>query len=378
MNYKGLFKNYILPISTISGSIIGVGFFSLPYIASKVGVWLMLFYFITLTALVLFVHQIFGEISLKTPDYKRFPGFVGFYLGRLPQIFSFVSVILGYFGVLLVYLIVGGEFLNSLLSPFFGQNQFFYTFIYFLLATIVVYLGISTISRFEFVALLFLFISFILVFIKGLPLFSLENIFTSNLFIAKGFIMNIFLPYGAIVFSLWGVGLIPEAEEMLRGNKKSFKRVIIISTLIPAVFFILFTLIVLGITGSNTTESALTGLNEFLGNGVVLISLLMGVVITFSAFITHGLNLKRIFAYDLGIKEKQSVIIACFTPMILFMLGFNSFIGIISFVGGVLLGIDGILILLMYKKIGGKSWLIYSLSLVFILGIVYEIVYFIK
>src|SRR3989339_49558 len=375
MDYKKLFKNYIFPISTIAGSIIGVGFFSLPFIASKVGIYLMLFYFVILTALILLIHLIFGEISLKTPDYKRFPGFVGFYLGKIPQAFSFVSVILGYFGVLLVYLIVGGQFLNSLLSPIFGQSNLFYTFIYFLIATIIVYLGISTISKFEFIALLFLFISFVLVFLKGLPEFSLNNIFVWDL----GFgIWDFFLPYGAIIFSLWGVGLIPEAEEMLRGNKKSFRRVIILSTLIPAIFFILFTIMVLGITGSNTTESALTGLNDSLGNGVVLISLLMGVVITFSAFITHGLSLKRILAYDLGIKEKQAVIISCFTPMILFLLGLNSFIGMISFVGGVLLGIDGIMILLMYKKIGGKKYLIYPLYLVFLLGIVYEVVYFVK
>ena len=64
--------------------------------------------------------------------------------------------------------------------------------------------------------------------------------------------------------------------------------------------------------------------------------------------------------------------------MILFLLGLNSFIGMISFVGGVLLGIDGIMILLMYKKIGGKKYLIYPLSLVFLLGIVYEVVYFVK
>jgi amino acid permease len=375
MDYKKLFKNYIFPISTISGSIIGVGFFSLPYIANKVGILVMLAYFVILTGLILIIHLIFGEISLRTPDYKRFPGFVGFYLGRIPQLFSFASVILGYFGVLLVYLIVGGQFLNSLLSPLLGQNQFLYTLIYFLLATIIVYLGISAISKFEFVALIFLFVSFILVFIKGLPVFSLENIFICNLGLG---VWDFFLPYGAIVFSLWGVGLIPEAEEMLRGNKKSLKRVIIFSTLIPAIFFIIFTLIVLGITGSNTTESALTGLNDYLGNGVVLISLLMGVVITFSAFITHGLSLKRILTFDLGIKEKQAVIIACFTPMILFLLGLNSFIGMISFVGGVLLGIDGIMILLMYRKIGGKKYLIYPLSIVFLLGIIYEIVYFIK
>lgn len=371
---KNLLKDYIYPVATISGSIIGVGFFSLPFIANKVGIWLMLFYMVVLTGLILTIHLIFGEISLKTPDHKRFPGFVGFYLGKIPQAFSFFTVILGYFGVLLVYLIVGGQFLTSLCAPFFGQSLIFYTLIYFALAAIIVWFGISAVSKFELGALTFLLLSFILVFLKGLPSFSFYNI--------PAFqhlnITTFFLPYGAIVFSLWGVGLIPEAEEMVAGNKKNLKKIIVISTLIPAIFYTFFIFLILGITGAHTTESALTGLSDFLGDGVVLISLLVGVIITFSAFITHGLNLKRIFVYDLKIKEKQAIIFTCFVPLILFLMGFNSFVGLISFVGGFLLGIDGIMILLMYKKIGGKNIVIYPLALVFILGIIYNIVFFAK
>lgn len=372
---KNLFKDYVYPVATISGSIIGVGFFSLPFIASKVGIWIMLFYFVILTILVLTIHLIFGEISLKTPDYKRFPGFIDFYLGEKAKVFSLFSVILGYFGVLLVYLIIGGQFLSSLLMPFFGQSVIFYTLIYFILAGAIIYFGISIISKFEFYALLFLLFSFILVFIKGYQDFNLSNIFVSGFKLQAS---SWFLPYGAIIFSLWGVGLIPEAEEMVINSKKSLKKIIIISTLIPAVFYILFVFLILGITGKNTTESALTGLSSYLGNGVVLLSILVGVVITFSAFITHGLNLKKIFVYDLKINEKYALIFTCLTPMILFLLGLNSFVGLISFVGGVLLGIDGIMILLMYKKIGGKYIIIYPLSAVFILGIIYNIIFFIK
>lgn len=82
--------------------------------------------------------------------------------------------------------------------------------------------------------------------------------------------------------------------------------------------------------------------------------------------------------YDIGMKEFPAWALVCFIPFFLFLLGFNSFIPLISFVGGVLLGIDGILILLMYKKIGGRKMVIYPLASVFILGIIYEIVYFIK
>jgi len=34
--------------------------------------------------------------------------------------------------------------------------------------------------------------------------------------------------------------------------------------------------------------------------------------------------------------------------------------------------------LLMYKKIGGKKAVIYPLALVFLLGIIYEIIYFVQ
>ena len=82
---KNIFKNYVYPIATLAGSIIGVGFLSLPYITLKVGSIAMLFYFIALAAVVVSIHVMFGQISLKTPDHKRFPGFVEFYLGQWPK-----------------------------------------------------------------------------------------------------------------------------------------------------------------------------------------------------------------------------------------------------------------------------------------------------
>ena len=374
---KDLFKNYIYPIATLSGSIIGVGFLSLPYIALKVGVWPMLFYFIALTGLIVFVHVIFGEISLKTPDYKRWPGFVGFYLGKTAKSIILFSMILGSFGVLLAYLIIGSQFLTAILNPLLGGDLSIYVFLYFAILSMAVYFGIKAVAKLEFWALVLLLSALIVIFIKGFSKINLSNIFPNNAII-PGDWKTMFLPYGAIMFSLWGVGLIPETEEMLRGNKKSLKKVIIISTLIPATIYILFIFLILGISGIHTTESALTGLKSFLGRGIISIALFIGVITTFTAFMAQGLLLKKVFIYDMGIKNFPAWIFTCFPPLILFLLGFNSFISLISFIGGVLLSIDGILILLMYKKIGGKKIIIYPLMLVFVFGIIYSLVYFIK
>src|SRR3989344_1087442 len=368
---KNLFKDYIYPVTTLTGGIVGVGFLSLPYIASKVGIFTMLFYFIILVPIVLFLHLIFGQICLKTPDFKRWPGFVGFYLGNTAKKIILVLDILGLLGILLVYLLIGSQFLWAIASPFLGGEVFYYTLIYFMLGSIFIYFGIKAISRFNFFAITFLVVVICLIFIKGFPQIHLDNIFFASV---VGDWKTMFLPYGAIIFALWGTGFIPEVEEMVSDNKRSLKKIITTSILLVALFYLLFIFLILGISGSKTTDSALTGLAHF---GLMYpVALSMGLVSTFIAFIAMGLLLKKIFMYDMGLKEFPAWLLTCFVPLVLFLLGLNSFIPLISFVGGVFLGIDGILILLIYQKIGGKKMITYPLMSVFILGIIYSIVYF--
>jgi len=381
MQLPNFFKKYVYPIAVISGSIVGVGFFSLPYIALKSGVWLMLFYFFVLTGVVLTIHLIFAQISLKTPDFKRFPGFVKYYFGKYAQAFSLFSTILGYYGVLLIYLIVGSEFLANIFQPYFGGSNNFYALVYFLFVSCVIWLGIRVVSKIELLVLSILFLSVIFIFTKGflqselLNVFILNHGFSSWNFNLKS-VSNLFLPYGAILFSLWGVGLIPEAEEMESKNKRFLKKIVLVATLIPAIFYAFFTFLILSITGSQTTEFALTGLKDFLGKNLSLVVFFIGMSSTITACIAQGLTLKKVFAYDLKIKNWQAFIMTCSVPMILYLLGLKSFIGLISFIGGVLLGIDGIFILLMYKKIGGRKIIVYPLSFIFLLGIIYQIFYF--
>lgn len=104
----------IYAIATLSGTIIGVGLFALPYITLKVGFWVMLCYFLVLGALVILIHSFFGELALKTPDFKRLPGFAKFHLGNWGERIALISTILGIFGAILAYLIVGGGVLNRI------------------------------------------------------------------------------------------------------------------------------------------------------------------------------------------------------------------------------------------------------------------------
>lgn len=370
-----LFKNYVYPVATMSGTIIGVGLFSLPFITLQVGVGSILAYFLVLGSLVIMIHLLFGEIALKTPDRLRLPGYAKVHLGNWAQKLAFASSLTGFFGALLAYLIVGGEFLANLLSPVLGGGSLFYTLIYLAAGALTIFLGIKLISRIEFFGLIGFIVVLVLIYLRGRGFVEMDN------FSLGGFNSGIkewFLPYGPILFSLWGASLIPDLEEMLGEQKRLLKKVIFASILIPILVYLFFIYLVLGITGPDTTESAMAGLRNALGDGIVSLGLFFGVITTFTSFITIGLVLKNTLRYDLKIREKPAFVLTCFLPLLLFLAGLKSFIGIISFVGGVMLGIDGILILLMYRKIHPQRFWVIPLVLVFLGGIIYEIMYSFK
>jgi amino acid permease len=355
-----------------------VGFFSLPYILSKVGIHLLIFYFLFLGSLVILIHLIFGELAILTPDLKRIPGFAKYHLGNFAEKISLISTIFGTYGTLLAYLIIGGSFLKNLFFPILKDFDLIFILLYFLIACLFIFSGINIISRIEFLDSALFLMVLILILAFGYKLFNAKNLFL----IPKP--SDLFLPYGSILFSLWGASMIPEVEEILKENKKDLRKVIFISILISALFYFLFAILVCGILGKGTSEDAISGLENFFGKEISKTLFLFGTITTFTSFVALGLTLQKVFWYDLKIEKNLSFALATFPPLILFLSGLNRFLPVISLVGGVFLGIDGILILSMYnKKVKSqkskfKNLLIYSLILILLVGIVYEIIYFSK
>lgn len=369
----------IYAIAILSGTIIGAGLFALPYITLKVGFWVILTYFLILGSLAILIHLFFGELSLKTPDFKRLPGFAKIYLGKRGQVIAYVSTIFGLFGALLAYLILGGGFLTELAKlylPALGENILFYTLFYFIIGAFLIFYGIKAIAKVEFWGLVSFLVILFAVFFKGASFMNIEN-----LFIGRGQWSNLFLPYGVILFSLWGAALIPEIEEILEERKKTLLKIIPIAILIPVLVYLFFIYIILGIAGIQTTEKALSGealsgLTNVLGSRVVALALFFGLLTTFTSFVTLGLTLKKVFWYDLKLSKKWAWLITCFIPLFLYLIGIQSLIAVIGLVGGVMLAIDGILILLMYKKIRPeRASLIYTLIFVLLGGIICSAIY---
>src|SRR4030042_1363220 len=374
MMKMGKFKKIIYATSTLAGTIIGVGLFALPYITAQVGLGVMLAYFLALGILVVIIHLLYSEVALNTPDYLRMTGYAKIYLGSWGRRIGMFAAIIGLFGAILAYLIVGGNFLHTLFSSVFGGSEAVYVFLYFIVGAGLIFWGIRAVSRIEFLGLLLFFAVLALIFFRGSALINVSNLTAKAL--DPG---NLFLPYGAILFSLWGASLIPETEEILGEDKRYLKKAVFSAVTLSVIVYLLFTFLVVGITGVKTSEEAVAGLKAQLGDGIVVLMILFGLLTTFTSFIALGLTLKKVFHYDLKINKTLSWAIACFVPFILYLAGFKNFIKVIGFIGGVMLAIEGVLIILMYQKIkAGKRWLTYPLILVLGLGVLVQIVYFLK
>lgn len=373
---------FLKALSVFLGTMIGVGIFGLPFIALKAGFLAAFFYFILMTAIAIIIHFIYAEIVLGTRESRHLPGYAGEYLGETWKKITFFVIAVGLMGALLAYLIIGGDFLAFFLSSYFGGSSLFYTLLFFAIGAYLIFRDIKTISQIELILLFILFAILFIFLIRAFPLIDVANF--------KGLNLNfIFLPYGVILFSFWASSVVPEIEEMFIAGfpkaknkvRSGLKKVIFWGTIISAFVYIVFTALILGVSGLGTSEEAISGLSPFMGENIIKLGFVFGVISCFTSFLTLGLVLKKTLWYDFGLPKNLSWLIACFLPLIFFLLGMREFLDVISFTGAISLGLEGIIIVFLYKGFLKKKFsrkmnpFLYLLAAVFFLGIIFEIIY---
>lgn len=369
-------KKLIYPLAVMANTIIGIGIFALPYTAAKAGFLAMLAYFIALGAIVTVIHLMFGEIALKTPDYLRLPGFVKYHLGTAAEIVISACIVVSLIGVTVAFAVIGGQFLYGAVGSFFGGPVIWYSVVYLALGSALVLLGINVVEKIEFWGLVLFLLALAAIIFKALPFFRWTNL--PLLPASPG---DFLIPYGPVLFALWGASSIPEIEEMLgrKKGKKFLPLIIIVSSIIAILIYLIFSVSVVGFTGAYTTDSALTGFERIFGGGFLRLVFVFGLIIAFTSFVISSLTLKKILHYDLKFSKPSAWLITALLPLGLLLAGLNDFLAIVSLVGGVTLGIEGIIILLMYQKVRPDRKLItYPLILIFVAGIIYELTYYLK
>ncbi|MBI5621454.1 hypothetical protein HY933_01130 [Candidatus Falkowbacteria bacterium] len=336
-------KKFWLALATLVGTIIGVGIFSLPYLAIQTSFWLMLLYLISLGAFAIIMQLVYGEIVLKTPGRHQISGYAARYLGMNWKKLTFAAEFLAITGILTAYLIIGGDFLYQLLGPYLGGSLNLYIAIYFILRAALVFGGIKSISQFELGLLLLLGLTILVLFVTNIskiswPLASLGT-------------MHWLAPYGAVLFSLFGATVIPEVTDILGPARRYLKTIIISSVSSAVVLYLLFIITVGGLSGAGSTPDALFGLHGLVTPLTLMIFLGLGVITTGTAFIGLGGAAERALMADWHLPRPLAWLFSCALPPILYLLGARNFISIISLVGAVFGGGLSIILLLIYLKV---------------------------
>ncbi|MDD5144560.1 MAG: aromatic amino acid transport family protein [Candidatus Pacebacteria bacterium] len=338
-------RNFWFALFVFIGTTVGAGIFGLPYIAAKSGIAPVIFYFFILGGAMVLIHLFFGEVLLRTKEDYRLVGLTRKYLGRKSSVLVSFSVIIGLGGSLLVYIILGGDFLSILLSNIFPLSPFYGTLIFWLIFSPLILKGIKLIAPVEILTNSLFFIIIIAIFIFGAPKISFDNFEMINF-------SNSLLPYGVILFSLAGMSALPEIKTLLKTGeeKKSLKKVITSSFLIIIPFCLLFSFLVFGISGKSTSEDVFGGLAAFLGPQIIFLGALASFITISDSFLIIALYLRNTCVCDYKLSPTISNFLVIGVPMILFLAGFRQFVEVIGFLGSIIGAVEGVIIILLYMK----------------------------
>jgi len=374
-------KNFIFAVATLVGAIVGLGMFGIPYAASRAGFFVGIGYIVVLGFVMLLLHLIYGEVVERTEGNHRLTGYVEKYLGKKYKRVLGVFIIFALYTALLAYIIVGGGEFLALLLPEIGSS-FVWSITFWFILSIGIWRGLRTIAMGELLMTGFLILFILALFAWGARDISFENFSSFNA-------VDFFLPYGVVLFALSGIFAVPEIRELLKIDGKRYLSVIVWGSVIPIALYILFTISVVGVSGADTSQEALSGLAGNLGSVISGVGAVFGLLAIATSFLVLGSNIKHTFEYDWHMSGNISAALTTLVPLLIFVVGVRQFIEVISIAGGVFGSLMIIFVLLVYRKalvMGDKKpgyalhlpkIAIYVLIALFALGGIYEIIYLI-
>lgn len=326
------------------GGIVGVGVFGLPYAVSRAGAVPGILVVLGVCVVLTLLQLMTAEVAIQTGGDHRITGYIRTYLGKRTAAAAMAVFALGLWGALTAYIIIGGTFLHTLASPVFGGAPGVYSLVIAALASALMSRGIRFASLIEIPVVIALFFLFSFIVLASLPHVEVANLLTADL-------TGLFTPYGVVLFAAAGTGIVPEMHAVLgRRAKRLLQPAILLAMFLIILLYVVFSLVVVGVTGAATSQDAFTGLLAVLGPSFGAIAALLGTATIISIYMILGVELMNMLRYDFKVPQALAWALTAAVPIALFLLGVTDFIELIGFIGGALVGLIGIFLVLMYEK----------------------------
>lgn len=329
-------KTFTLKISTIKvektitpkeglailiGTQVGAGVLGLPYAASKVGLIPALGILTGAMMLMLFTALIVLKLSVEMRG-AQMSTIAQRTLGRIGGWTMYLSIVLMSFGALLAYLAGMGSVFASL----FGINETFGAVIFWILASLVIYMGLAASGKTELIMSYLMLMLFIGIAIMLLPHAKLDN----GLYIEAG---GFFSMAGVAIFSLGCHTVIPDVYKGI-GDYDKAKKVVIAAFLTPALTYAIFMSAFLLVFGTDTPEIATQGLETIYGKVGNIIGNAIPLIAITTSYIGVGLAQQSNSREFLRLKKPAAWALTAVPPIIVYLLGVKNFADVLAFVGG--------------------------------------------
>ncbi len=342
--------NILPPIGILAGGIIGAGMFSLPFVFASSGTLIGLIYLILAAGAYTIIHLMYADIILRTPGRHRFAGYVARYLGAGPFWLSVLMVVIEMILVLTIYLLLSQGFSSLIIG---AVSPLTAIAIFWILGSVAIFFNIKRLALSEglvtiaMVAIISVLFGFGVIHGKGIGSIALFGQWHSLL-----------LPLPAILFALSGRVAIPSVIDWFKSEKQSnprtIKKAIIIGTVLPALVYALFIYGVMSLSGQISADGV-SGLIGALPDQLLLLIGILGWLSLWSSYILVGLDVERTLADDLKVPVLLRLILVVFTPLLLYLLGIQNFLTLISIVGGVFLSLEGIFVMAIWRRINKQN-----------------------
>lgn len=326
-------------IAMIVGTTIGAGILGMPYAISKVGLLFGIVIIVSVGSLAIGINLLVGEVSARTMGNLQLVGLTRKYLGNKAGYLMMTIFYIQLFVILTIYIIGMGE----IAADFFLGSSFFWGIALWTVGSFIVFRGIEAIKTVEFFLTMIIIFVVLILAALAMPHVDLEFVKYSN-------VAAFFVPYGVVLFAFSGVGTIPAAYRLLHGKNEEFKLAIVSSSLVAMFVYIVFTALVIGVTGYNTTEIATLGLGEAVGRNMFILANAFAFLAMMTSFIMLGMQLRDSMNWDFNFPYYRATAITLCIPLVIFLLGLRQFVLAINIVGGVFMSTQMLLLVLVYWK----------------------------
>lgn len=310
MTKKTTKYQFIEATSVLIATIVGAGVLALPYTIYYAGYWLGMLYLLVLGIIMMVLHLMLGEVVLRTKKNLQIPELIELYLGKKGYMLALLSFFVLIYGGMAAYIRGAGDIMNFIIPA----NSFNWSVVFFVAGTYFVYKGLKVVSKWDSIFVTGMFLIILTLMIKALYSQNIDwNEFSMR---STSSLSNALSPYGAVLFSYFGVIALPHIKSIL--NKRSLIQVnpiIQLGVWIPILLYIVFVSLVIGVSGSSVTPVAIISLGKSMGQQVLVITTIFAIIAMITTYITMGLSMMQTYISFGKINKNIAIILTMFPSM---------------------------------------------------------------